>query len=376
MAKNNQSSKKLSAFWIGLIVFLIIATIMAALMGWRTSGFTDWTYGFRSPIASTPDNPNTPDNPDNSGDSSDFGGIMLMSMQIPREMYRSYGIPDEVEEGATEVSAKIDGRYDYLEWSVAWENPDSEWASGRNIDDFLSHGENYRENGSSFWVGNNQGQRIGEPAIITCKLIANGKEYTESCRVEQLRMPKSLWNVDQDYMVGNVTIDSIKGKTLKVDGLSYFDGTLDVDDIVGDFSIVLDSMLLNSLENLGYCFRNSTDQVGGLTQNKGIVTYKNVKPYELGEERTFGFDLSLVLEGEYDETQFWNAFYDTVTSSPSYNDGSQSVLRLYYNANVIYGDSVVLDGFTGEARVYVTSFGDLVQWATGIELSKPIIILM
>ena len=52
---NGKSGKKWAAFWTGAIAFIIIMSVLAGLIGWRTSGYKDWTFGFGAPTVSTPD---------------------------------------------------------------------------------------------------------------------------------------------------------------------------------------------------------------------------------------------------------------------------------------------------------------------------------
>lgn len=79
--KHTQSGKKWGAFWTGFIAFVIILSVLAGVIGWRTGGFKDWTFGFGNPGASVPENPDNqdPDNKDpdgdNSGDNPVYGNI-------------------------------------------------------------------------------------------------------------------------------------------------------------------------------------------------------------------------------------------------------------------------------------------------------------
>lgn len=384
--KNKQSNykssnKKWSAFWIGAIAFIVIAVTLIGLTGWRTSGFKDWTYGFGSPAVSLPDDSqdkpddgNTDDKPsdeDNKGNVA-AGGLSLMTARIAVEDYPIYDIPEGVK-SADEISiitTPEKGKFDWAILHLDWENPDSEWASGKDVISFV---QLYCTNGL---CGNDVGlgyplsekvfligfEKFAEPIILTCTMTVNGQDYVKTCRVECMSAPEKI--LGYDVATGtqeNFTLDSIKGKTMTMD-YQWGTGTVKPDTVNGSLELTLDYGMVGWLQDI----------VGGYTfANNGMITYSGNQL--LDDNFTFGLELEKLLVGEYDETQFWNDFYSyieqtgesdsypimTLTSSLEYYSNGVSICTVYTNT-----------------EVRVNSYDDVVTWVTDFELSEDVIILM
>ncbi|MDE6441896.1 MAG: hypothetical protein K2L12_03970 [Clostridia bacterium] len=178
MAKYKQNNKKWSwsGFWIGAIALTIIVPILAGVIGWRTSGYTDWTFGFRQPTASVPDTPNTPDDTYGGNAASAGGviltenesnGISLLSAEIPVEAYEANGISPLAETAYT-LTATIDTDDEILsqlEWSIGFVNPSSSWASGKSVSDFVPMSVSSDMHSATLSCA----QAFGEPIKVTVK---------------------------------------------------------------------------------------------------------------------------------------------------------------------------------------------------------------
>lgn len=147
--RNNQSdykssNKKWAGFWAGAIALIIVVAILAGVMGWRTTGFKDWTFGFGSPTISAPDD--KPDNIDNT--TNDNNLIIAPETGASALSYSLEPLTEKASDGSVKVvkdSYTITITYtpSYLkgvkiDWSANWVNASNVWVAGRQVSDFVS----------------------------------------------------------------------------------------------------------------------------------------------------------------------------------------------------------------------------------------------
>lgn len=134
MAKNNTSykkSKRLNGILGGALALVLAGGIAA--VGVVSNGFKDW--GHLKPPAQ--EEPNSPENNTTKGEASiengESAGIRLMAMKIPVADYKTYGVSVQAETAYT-VTATVypeDAANKKVDWSVAFANASSTWASGK-----------------------------------------------------------------------------------------------------------------------------------------------------------------------------------------------------------------------------------------------------
>ena len=130
MAYKSNSSK----FWTGFLAVLLVLVIAgaAALVGVLSDGFKNWDK-FK------PDEEQTQEGGAviSEGESN---GIKLMSAKIAREDYAANGISEQAET-AYQLTATLepnDATDKTVDWSVLFVNPSSEWATGKDVTDFVT----------------------------------------------------------------------------------------------------------------------------------------------------------------------------------------------------------------------------------------------
>ena len=144
MAKNNTSykkSKRLNGILGGALALVLAGGIAA--VGVVSNGFKDW--GHLKPPAQ--EEPNTPDdneeqNPQGEAsiENGESAGIRLMAMKIPVAEYKTYGVSVQAETAYT-VTATVypaDAVNKKVDWSVAFANASSTWASGKKVTDYVT----------------------------------------------------------------------------------------------------------------------------------------------------------------------------------------------------------------------------------------------
>lgn len=141
MAKNNTSykkSKRLNGILGGALALVLAGGIAA--VGVVSNGFKDW--GHLKPPAQ--EEPNSPEDNTTKGEASiengESAGIRLMAMKIPVAEYKTYGVSVQAETAYT-VTATVypaDAANKKVDWSVAFANASSTWASGKKVTDYVT----------------------------------------------------------------------------------------------------------------------------------------------------------------------------------------------------------------------------------------------
>ena len=130
MAYKSNSNK----FWTGFLAVLLVLVIAgtAALVGVLSDGFKNWDK-FK------PDEEQTQEGGAiiTEGDSN---GIQLKSMKIAPENYDEYGI-SPMADTAYQLTATItpaNATNKAVDWTIAFVNPSSAWASGKTVTDYVT----------------------------------------------------------------------------------------------------------------------------------------------------------------------------------------------------------------------------------------------
>ena len=141
MAKNNTSYKKskiLNGVLGGLLALVVAGGV--AFVGVLSNGFKNWD-NIKPPAQ---EEPNSPEDNTTKGEASiengESAGIRLMAMKIPVAEYKTYGVSVQAETAYT-VTATVypeDAANKKVDWSVAFANASSTWASGKKVTDYVT----------------------------------------------------------------------------------------------------------------------------------------------------------------------------------------------------------------------------------------------
>lgn len=137
MAYRNNSSK----FWTGFLAVLLVLVIAgtAALVGVLSDGFKNWDK-FKPDEEQTEQQEETADNGGAIIGEGESNGIALMSAEIPVEEFAANDVSPMAESAYT-LTATItpdDASDKTVDWSVAFVNASSEWATGKTVTDYVT----------------------------------------------------------------------------------------------------------------------------------------------------------------------------------------------------------------------------------------------
>ena len=170
--EKNKTIKKLSAV---LFVVLLIAVLVLSVL---TKGFTDWRFGKELPTVNDL-NSNVVVTPQESD-----GGIRLMVNFEPGITQDDE--PDYESETLT-ITATVspDNSADNtgLDWSMAFKNPASEWATGKTLSDYMTLTPSGEDAAGSKTVSVKCLKPFGEQIVITATSQDN-PEVTASCTAD------------------------------------------------------------------------------------------------------------------------------------------------------------------------------------------------
>ena len=141
MSNNQQKYKKskvLNGVLGGLLALVVAGGV--AFVGVLSNGFKNWD-NIKPPAQ---EEPNSPEDNTTKGEASiengESAGIRLMAMKIPVADYKTYGVSVQAETAYT-VTATVypeDAANKKVDWSVAFANASSTWASGKKVTDYVT----------------------------------------------------------------------------------------------------------------------------------------------------------------------------------------------------------------------------------------------
>ena len=140
MSNNKQykKSRVLNGVLGGLLALVVAGGV--AFVGVLSNGFKNWD-NIKPPAQ---EEPNSPEDNTTKGEASiengESAGIRLMAMKIPVAEYKTYGVSVQTETAYT-VTATVypeDAANKKIDWSVAFANASSTWASGKKVTDYVT----------------------------------------------------------------------------------------------------------------------------------------------------------------------------------------------------------------------------------------------
>ena len=170
--EKNKTIKRLSAV---LFAVLLIAALVLSVL---TKGFTDWRFGKELPTVNDL-NSNVVVTPQESG-----GGIRLM---VNFEPGITQGDEPDYESETLTITATVspDNSADNtgLDWSMAFKNPSSAWATGKTLSDYMTLTPSGEDAAGSKTVSVKCLKPFGEQIVITATSQDN-PEVTASCTAD------------------------------------------------------------------------------------------------------------------------------------------------------------------------------------------------
>lgn len=203
--KNTKSHSKATAWLSALIIFLMIACVGVGLIGYYSAGFSDWSDfeaafgGDKEPAEETP---GTGGNvTDGDGNEMVPGEIYPMPANMIFATTAAENTPITIK--ATVTPEETTNKE--LTWSVEWVNASSEWASGKNVADYITLSA-----GSGDTATVTCKQAFGEQAKIVVATVRNPDAKTECTLDYAMRI------VDINFSVinGEDAIDFVDGNNV------------------------------------------------------------------------------------------------------------------------------------------------------------------
>lgn len=182
---------------------------------------------------------------------------------------------------------------DKLDLSVAWANPSSTWATGKQLAPYF---ELQHEDGAFEAIATAK-QAYGETIVLTGKI--RNREITKSINLDYLAKPESI-NNDSPVNLNSLS-DSFQ---LKMTDNDYAVGSVKPSKITGTLTLTLDGTIYKALRAKGwtdlqqtksctYDLLNPTDLIGNIEQ----FMSRTLSAEEL---KTFKYDLYWALYNAYD----------------------------------------------------------------------------
>ncbi len=176
---------------ISAIAAVSVAGALVVGLGAVTSWFTNWNpktwFGRGGHAAVTPVDPVTPVTPSTVKDGAvvtigDNNGISLLSAKLPRAAYAANGVSEQSDTAYT-LTATVspeNATNKAVDWSIAWLNADSAWATCKTVTDYVTVTPN--EDGATVAVVECK-KDFGERIVITCTSRDNA-ELSATCTVD------------------------------------------------------------------------------------------------------------------------------------------------------------------------------------------------
>lgn len=226
MANNNYRTKKKSRFNVaGIIALIVAAAVTVTTLGVGTSGFKDWSFSRFFPKSEVQEQQPDDEQPDENEQAdntvitvSEEHGLKLMSATIAPENYAEYGVSTYAESAfsLTVTITPSNATYQSVDMTLKWKNPQSEWASGKSVSDYLTI--NQTSDGSLTATGTVL-QAFSEPIEITATLRGQ-EEITAKAQVDYVGTLKAdLYSCDLEFYDSDIEIkvEGIENGTIAPD---------------------------------------------------------------------------------------------------------------------------------------------------------------
>ena len=325
----------------------VVAVLLSAalLVGGGAVGYgmaTDWTYQKATQIEQPDDQEQTTaGNAIITPDREASNGIKLMSATISPESYEEYGI-STLAESAFSLTATItpsNATYQSVDMTLKWKNPQSEWASGKSVSDYLTI--NQTSDGSLTATGTVL-QAFSEPIEIVATLRGQ-EEITAKAQVDYVGTLAMDLNYSEAVDVSSdveIVVNGIKNGTITPDLTDSVVVRLDVSGVanrIKNYGYTIDSVVEYVFTPESANTREGIDTIRGVFLKAGNITY-----------------------GSPEMDEYWAALSKAVLNNRPAEDHSGDEIFSYqvscnrkYNGvtydtvTIVDGDSYSLDDWSG-----------------------------
>lgn len=283
MANNNYRTKKKSRFNVaGIIALIVAAAVTVTTLGVGTSGFKDWSFSRFFPKSEVQEQQPDDEQPDENEQAdntvitvSEEHGLKLMSATIAPENYAEYGVSTYAESAfsLTVTITPSNATYQAVDMTLKWKNPQSEWASGKSVSDYLTI--NQTSDGSLTATGTVL-QAFSEPIEITATLRGQ-EEITAKAQVDYVGHYTGLYNYGHYDELNPV--DAI-GDGMFVTNIKLADGTIapENEDTL-TLRVYLENSVVEALEALGYDMVNVLEYTSSIDLESNECDFSSLETY-------------------------------------------------------------------------------------------------
>ena len=177
-----------------VIVLILVSVLVVGMLAAFTSGFTNWDASTWFGSGQTDDESvGDEEINDTSGaviNAPEGNGVLMSVARIAKADYAAYGVSPLAETAYTVTATVVPSTADdkSLDWAVAWSNGASEWASGKNVTDYLTVTPVSDGAASAALVCM---QPFGEQIIVTCTSRQN-PDASAACTVDYYKRIETL----------------------------------------------------------------------------------------------------------------------------------------------------------------------------------------
>mgnify|MGYP001049288507 CR=1 FL=1 len=226
-------------FWLGMIAFILVAAILVGVMGWRTDGFKDWTFGFgeKPPVVNELGEPNNLVVTALNDDTPIEVTVMPYASTASTGTFPSeYQVTAQVKPD----DATIKEILFELDWAYS---DDNDWDySQKVVEDYVTMTKNVYATGDTRQTVTLKAKApFGEPMHLKMTSVSN-PEVTAVCVVDYVKRLKTVTAKFVDESGAEVTeIDIVTGKRVRiVPEYTYGVGTVTGDFYIGRTYLTID----------------------------------------------------------------------------------------------------------------------------------------
>ncbi len=266
-------------------------------------------------------------------DDSEKDNISLASYALAKSDFEAYGIsPQALEAKVITVDFEpVNTTNKRIGWNCHWKNAQSEWASGKNINDYVDFvpAPNF---GASATLAVKE--PFGEPVVVTATSRADSR-LSSSSQFEYVARYSGLWNENDFYMTSREDIYNIFDNLYISDSYTVLPTTL-----VANVTFKVNPRLVAYLREHSDSFDlNETVSFNNVTQG---IKYTDL----YGELNSFNEKLvaAFYLENDINDTDFY-AFDITVIMTCSYVDvtGNEVKYEFHDSRYIMFTDDFVTE---------------------------------
>ncbi len=360
----------------------VIALGLGAVTDWyknwnAKSWFNYWGKG--APVVQpvdpdTPDEPSKPDTPkepikDNGNavlTDGESNGITVMSAMLPRSAYSANGISEQSDTAYTLTATITPENADVtaVDWSVAWKNPASSWASGKTVTDYVTV---TATSDGALTANLECKQAFGEQVIVTVtyRHDVNIKATTTADYRERLTGASYFVNIDgTNHSISNGKVFPYSANANGSVDLQKSDGT-----ISGNYESTVNVFFSDDFVTAVTNWDNNSDFCGT------FVGTKTIGNEQVGTANG-KFSFVAFLEDTLRDIAFTNIPYGDYHAEWALSD-LMSYIKNTYTGNIFKFDVTAKDTVTGKTvnSIYNVTLNksDMIVYASSLALGNGVV---